>query len=627
MPYAMCFIDFRVTEEGLVGTTDPTLGWQIANWTIDISFILDLVAQFFFSFQDNRGRLISHPKKIAEAYLKGWFLFDFIACLPPQLFSLALGAGNSNMNKVARLPRLYRIGRLARLARILRLSHLLRTFRSNPFVAAVQRCVGNSRAASVTKLALVLLLLAHLLGCLWYLVAALNNNPVEDTWLSRRDRLLSKSAFSHWINSVYFVLTVFTTVGFGDISAGTASEAVVGLILMLMGAIINSIIVSEVIAVVTRVDGANAEMRSKKQAIQSYSNQVDLRDSKLEERCLKFAEFSTIAKYADRAAKHKQDFDWRSLWDVIHNMPFDMKVDLMQRVFDGVLHQNRFFRISNQDAISLALFTSQHLSQCFFTPGQTVYSLGDQPTGLFLIQSGVLSPVAVPTESGGVSDAFFFLGNFAESEDPEFVDCPYMLCGKGNFIGEWELINPHPRVSTVQAEKKSSCLFLSQKAFIILVMTFPKFLDSFKRYARRREERRRIYISKHKKVCTVESLAATSIQRVWKGILARRLVLQKAQIKFRQAARKAKTICRMTKVFTSADFTPGVQLQFNGTGIMDDLEGRKSRPISPEVEGLPPYAADLQEDMERVQSHMDLVKKGQAEIRRMLQQLYFLKMS
>lgn len=43
-----------------------------------------------------------------------------------------------------------------------------------------------------------------------------------------------------WLHSFYFVLTVFTTVGFGDMSAFTEAEIGYVCFTMLLGAIVNS---------------------------------------------------------------------------------------------------------------------------------------------------------------------------------------------------------------------------------------------------------------------------------------------------------------------------------------------------------------------------------------------------
>lgn len=57
----------------------------------------------------------------------------------------------------------------------------------------------------------------HILACGWYLCAALHQDPSR-TWVYRRQLdsagtlLVEESPEVQWINAMYFVLTVFTTV-------------------------------------------------------------------------------------------------------------------------------------------------------------------------------------------------------------------------------------------------------------------------------------------------------------------------------------------------------------------------------------------------------------------------------
>merc|ERR1719240_1868013 len=55
---------------------------------------------------------------IRTRYLSSFFIFDLIACLPPELFDLVLGeaGGGTNANKLTRLPRVTRLSRITRLA-------------------------------------------------------------------------------------------------------------------------------------------------------------------------------------------------------------------------------------------------------------------------------------------------------------------------------------------------------------------------------------------------------------------------------------------------------------------------------------------------------------------------------
>merc|ERR1719277_1400011 len=106
--------------------------------------------------------------------------------------------------------------------------------------------------------------IVHLVACGWYLVAGVHDDPAE-TWVGRRQTgrvtsegemevLTDSNSFEQWVHSMYFVLTVFTTVGFGDISAFSVSEIVYAVFTMLIGAVAHSIIMGEMINTLTHSD-------------------------------------------------------------------------------------------------------------------------------------------------------------------------------------------------------------------------------------------------------------------------------------------------------------------------------------------------------------------------------------
>merc|ERR1719277_2401152 len=103
--------------------------------------------------------------------------------------------------------------------------------------------------------------IVHLVACGWYLVAGVHDDPAE-TWVGRRQTgrvtstgemevLTDSNSFEQWVHSMYFVLTVFTTVGFGDISAVTSGEIVYVILVMLVGAVVHSIIIGNVINLIS----------------------------------------------------------------------------------------------------------------------------------------------------------------------------------------------------------------------------------------------------------------------------------------------------------------------------------------------------------------------------------------
>jgi hypothetical protein len=66
---------------------------------------------------------------------------------------------------------------------------------------------------------LSVLILVHLMGCLWFYIAKFQGFE-PDTWVARIG-MENSSNFSLYIASIYYSITVLATVGYGDITPRT----------------------------------------------------------------------------------------------------------------------------------------------------------------------------------------------------------------------------------------------------------------------------------------------------------------------------------------------------------------------------------------------------------------------
>ncbi|ESO06292.1 hypothetical protein HELRODRAFT_160455 [Helobdella robusta] len=73
LPVAICFFN-----------DDLSTRWVVFNGVSDVMFLLDLLINFRTGIiVDNfADEIILEPRKIAERYMKTWFLLDFISSLP-----------------------------------------------------------------------------------------------------------------------------------------------------------------------------------------------------------------------------------------------------------------------------------------------------------------------------------------------------------------------------------------------------------------------------------------------------------------------------------------------------------------------------------------------------------------
>ena len=107
--------------------------------------------------------LVYDQKKVARAYLRGWFALDILTCIPFDLVFAAVALA-AKVDVDAQMFRLLRMARLAKLMRIVRASRIFSRWQDH---------VGMSFALfSLLKFTVLTLILAHWLACLWGFVGA-----------------------------------------------------------------------------------------------------------------------------------------------------------------------------------------------------------------------------------------------------------------------------------------------------------------------------------------------------------------------------------------------------------------------------------------------------------------------
>lgn len=68
---------------------------------VDYFFIVDIFFNFFAAIREEDGSLDTRNKSIAISYIKGWFLFDFIASFPTEdVINIAIKYGPTEVDTV-----------------------------------------------------------------------------------------------------------------------------------------------------------------------------------------------------------------------------------------------------------------------------------------------------------------------------------------------------------------------------------------------------------------------------------------------------------------------------------------------------------------------------------------------
>jgi len=106
-----------------------------------------------------------------------------------------------------------------------------------------------------------ILLCVHITGCFWYFSASLENfHP--DTWVVRYG-IADSPVSTAYIASIYWSLTVLTTMGFGDITPGTDLERILTMLWMIVGVGFYSFTIGSLSSILSSVDTKESLLANK----------------------------------------------------------------------------------------------------------------------------------------------------------------------------------------------------------------------------------------------------------------------------------------------------------------------------------------------------------------------------
>lgn len=94
-PYSAAFLlsDQDESRRGDCGYTCSPL--TVVDLIVDIMFVVDIVINFRTTYVNTNDEVVSHPRRIAVHYFKGWFLIDMVAAIPFDL--LIFGSGSEEV--------------------------------------------------------------------------------------------------------------------------------------------------------------------------------------------------------------------------------------------------------------------------------------------------------------------------------------------------------------------------------------------------------------------------------------------------------------------------------------------------------------------------------------------------
>ncbi|KAL4658203.1 potassium voltage-gated channel subfamily H member 6 [Arapaima gigas] len=343
---------------------------NVVDLVVDVMFIVDILINFRTTYVNHNDEVVSHPARIAQHYIKGWFLIDIVAAIP---FDLLIFRSGSDEPQTTTLIGLLKTARLLRLVRVAR-----KLDRYSEYGAAV-----------LFLLMCTFALIAHWLACIWYAIGNVERNGsariggMKIGWLDNLADQIGKhyndsdigsgpSIKDKYVTALYFTFSSLTSVGFGNVSPNTNPEKIFSICVMLIGSLMYASIFGNVSAIIQRLYSGTAryhtQMLRVKEFIRFHQIPGGLRQ-RLEE-------------YFQHAWSYTNGIDMNA---VLKGFPECLQADICLHLNRNLLQHCKAFRGASKGCLrALAMrFKTTHAP-----PGDTLVHYGDVLTALYFISRG-----------------------------------------------------------------------------------------------------------------------------------------------------------------------------------------------------------------------------------------------
>ena len=331
--YSLLYLPWELANS--ICICNPNINYMkvFLNIFIEILFLFDLIINFFLGYYNENDKLIIRSNKIIKNYILGYFIVDFLSSIPFNTINFYYCKKNSNQ-----ICHTYeRSNILLLLMTCLKAIKIFKILgrKKNQFISKiVEECsdfIFLDDLLNILSNIFFCILGFHIVSCIHIYIG----RHTFPSWIHKNE-FQNYSSSILYIISIYYIITTMTTVGYGDIQGDSFLEIIFRLILLAIGIIVYSWLISSISNSINKESFASI----------NYSNECKvLEEIRITHSKLPYSLYSKIIKYLKDKHFYQTKYDKNLL---IKSLPYTLKNDLYLSMYKLTLEKFYFFKgISN----------------------------------------------------------------------------------------------------------------------------------------------------------------------------------------------------------------------------------------------------------------------------------------
>ena len=398
-----CFFvsTIKLITENCFCSSNPNISFNdILFFINDLLCISDLIIGFFRSYYNFDYKLVGSFHLILKHYLKYDFILDFLSAIPIFSISKYICLSNPNIEKCFKYE-------MSTELLLLKLCSILKALKINKFVKqkknqAMDKLIELlSENYSLEKSFIIMinaLVYISILHCFVCIHIFLGKHSYSNWLVATQEQ--NESFYAMYITSLYFFITSLTTVGYGDIVCQSFAERIFQIIILAIGSVLYSYIISSVGNLIK--NDSNAKIKK--------TNDLNMLENiRRDYPNIPFKLYNNIYKYIESKSSRLEKYDANSL---IETLPFNLKNNILFTMYKSSILHFKFFK-KNENSVFIAKVLNNFIPSSF-KKNQILIHEGEMVEEIIFIKDGKISlNAAINLENPSKSINKYHNENFA----------------------------------------------------------------------------------------------------------------------------------------------------------------------------------------------------------------------